>query len=58
MPTRRVFPDDESEGFRRFVEAPESDAGTDDLTVASFVHHYREAKARQSGGNVHFFLLR
>jgi aryl sulfotransferase len=50
-----MFPDDESEGFHRFIEAPETDAGTDDLTVASFVHHYREAKARQSGGNVHFF---
>ena len=50
-----MFPDDESEGFRRFVEAPATSSGTDDLTVSSFVHHCREAKARQSGGNVHLF---
>jgi hypothetical protein len=32
-----------------------TDAGTDDLTVSSMVHHYTQARARQSRGNVHFF---
>ena len=50
-----MFPEDEREGFRRFVDAPLSDAGTDDLTVASFVHHYLQAKTRAVNGNVHFF---
>ena len=50
-----MFPEDEREGFRRFVDAPLSDAGTDDLTVASFVHHYLQAKACAVNGNVHFF---
>ena len=50
-----MFPEDEGEGFRRFIEAPATSTGTDDLTVASLVHHYREALARQSNGNVHFF---
>jgi len=50
-----MFPEDEREGFRRFLEAPTTDTGTDDLTVASLVHHFSEAKARESGGNVHFF---
>jgi hypothetical protein len=50
-----MFPPDEGAGFRRFVEAPETSAGTDDLTVSSIVHHYRESRKRQVNGNVHFF---
>jgi hypothetical protein len=50
-----MFPEDESEGFRRFLEAPMTDSGSDDLTIASLTHHYREARTRESGGNVHFF---
>ena len=50
-----MFPEDEREGFRRFVEAPATDAGTDDLTVASMVHHYQQGRAREGHGNVHFF---
>lgn len=50
-----MFPKDEREGFRRFIDAPATDSGTDDLNLASFVHHYREAKVRHGGGNVHFF---
>ncbi|MDG4647859.1 sulfotransferase domain-containing protein [Roseibacterium sp. SDUM158017] len=50
-----MFPEDEHAGFRRFLDAPPTDGGTDDLTVASMVHHYREARAREARGNVHFF---
>lgn len=50
-----MFPKDEREGFRRFLEAPVTDSGTDDLTIASLAHHFREARSRASGGNVHFF---
>jgi aryl sulfotransferase len=50
-----MFPEDEREGFKRFVEASATDSGTDDLTVASLVQHYHKAKARAPRGNVHFF---
>lgn len=50
-----LFPDDIGDGFNRFLDGPLSDAGTDDLTLASVVHHYQHACARQAGGNVHFF---
>lgn len=50
-----MFPPDERAGFQRFVDGPLTDAGTDDLTISSIVHHYEQAKARQQGGNVHFF---
>ncbi len=50
-----LFPEDEREGFRRFVENPATDQGTDDFTLASIVHHFREAKVREANGNVHFF---
>lgn len=50
-----MFPEDEREGFRRFLAGSLTDGGTDDLTLASFVHHYREARAREETGNVHFF---
>ncbi|MFC6640302.1 sulfotransferase domain-containing protein [Sulfitobacter sediminilitoris] len=32
-----------------------TDAGSDYLTVASIAHHFLQSKARQAGGNVHFF---
>ena len=50
-----VVPPDVGAGFERFLVGPLTDAGTDDLTVSSMVHHYAQARARQSGGNVHFF---
>jgi len=50
-----MYPDDVSAGFKRFLDAPLTDAGTDDLTISSFFHHYMKAKARQPNGNVHFF---
>lgn len=50
-----MFPEDERAGFRRFLEGPLTDGGTDDLTVASLVHHYQESRAREAKGNVHFF---
>lgn len=50
-----MFPPDERAGFKRFLDSPLTDAGTDDLTISSIVHHYEQAKARQQRGNVHFF---
>ena len=50
-----LFPDDISAGFSRFVTGPMTDSGTDDLTVASIVHHFQQAKARADRGNVQFF---
>lgn len=50
-----MFPEDEREGFHRFLTQPATDQGTDDFTLASMVHHFHEAKAREANGNVHFF---
>ena len=50
-----MFPADIKAGFNRFLDGPLTDSGTDDLTVASVVNRYTQAKARQTGGNVHFF---
>ena len=50
-----MFPDDERAGFQRFVTAPATDMGCDDLTLASLARHYDEARAREKNGNVHFF---
>ena len=50
-----MFPPDVRAGFTRFLDSPLTDAGCDDLTISSIVHHYEQAKARKQGGNVHFF---
>ncbi len=50
-----MFGGDTRSNFQRFLTHPCTSAGTDDLTLASIVHHYREARARASGGNLHFF---
>ena len=50
-----MFPEDIREGFNRFVDAPLTDTGTDDLSLASIAHHFHQAKLRQDHGNVHFF---
>ena len=42
-------------GFKRFLEFPETEGGTDDLTLAALVNHYRQARGRKARGNVHFF---
>ena len=52
---RDLFPDDVNAGFSRFLDGTLTDAGTDDFTMSSIVHHYQQACARQSNGNVHFF---
>ena len=49
------FPDDISEGFRMFVEDDLTDSGTDDLTVASIVDHYRLVKKWAHLPNIHLF---
>ena len=50
-----MFPDNISAGFDQFIEGEPTDAGTDYLTVASIAHHFLQSRARQAGGNVHFF---
>lgn len=50
-----MFPPDIQAGFERFLDGPLTDAGCDDLTISSIVHHYAQAKVRQPKGNVHFF---
>lgn len=50
-----LFPDDEREGFHRFIDAQLTDAGTDNFSVASIAHHFLRAKAHADRGNVHFF---
>jgi len=50
-----MFPADERAGFQRFIEAPLTDTGTDDLTLASVVHHYQKSRTYADNGNVHFF---
>lgn len=50
-----MFPPDIRLGFDRFLDAPLTESGTDDLTVSSIIHHYEQATKRQPGENVHFF---
>lgn len=50
-----LFPDDVNTGFSRFLDGTLTDAGTDDFTIYSIVHHCQQARARLSNGNVHFF---
>ncbi|MEM7318697.1 MAG: sulfotransferase domain-containing protein, partial [Pseudomonadota bacterium] len=50
-----LFPEDEQAGFSRFLTGPLTEQGTDDLTLASLSRHYLQARAREDGGNVHFF---
>ena len=54
-PLAEMFPEDILSGFNQFLDDPPTDAGTDNMTVASIVHHYRQALARADNGNVHFF---
>lgn len=50
-----MFPPDEKQGFRRYVDNPATELGTDDLTVASFADHYAKSRALAGRNNVHFF---
>lgn len=50
-----MFEGDDRAVFQRFLDGPLTDAGTDDLTLASIAHHYSQASARRVNGNVHFF---
>lgn len=49
-----LFPDDLSEAFAMFLDRPASSKGTDDLTLASYVHHYRSFRAFRHLPNIHF----
>jgi aryl sulfotransferase len=46
---------DEREGFHRYVNSPAIGAGSDNHSLASFIHHFKAARRRQGRGNVHFF---
>ena len=50
-----MFPEDDRAGFHRFLTAPATSQGTDDLTLESLVHHYQQSRARAASGQVHFF---
>ncbi len=50
-----LFEGDERTGFHRFLTRPQTDQGTDDLSLAALALHYSAAKARAAKGNVHFF---
>ncbi len=50
-----VVTSDVHESFDRFLKPDLSKSGTDDLTLASIVHHYTQSLERKSQGNVHFF---
>ena len=52
---KAMVPDDVQKGFQRFLDDPLTDAGLDDFTMSSIIHHYQQARARQKKGNVHFF---
>jgi aryl sulfotransferase len=50
-----MYTDDIHESFRRFTDFPKTSAGTDDLTLASIVAHYRSFKTWAHLPNIHFF---
>ncbi len=49
-----LFPEDMSEAFAVFLDRPASSKGTDDLTLASFIHHYRSFSTFRHLPNIHF----
>jgi aryl sulfotransferase len=49
-----LFPEDMSEAFGMFLERPVSSKGTDDLTLASFEHHFRSFWEFRHMPNIHF----
>lgn len=50
-----MYPEHEGAAFARFLTAPATDSGTDDLTLASLLYHYRSFTAWAHLPNVHFF---
>lgn len=50
-----MYPEEEGAAFERFLTAPATDGGTDDLTLASLLHHYRSFSKWAHLPNVHFF---
>ncbi len=50
-----MYPDAPGAAFERFLTAPATDAGTDDLTLASYLQHYRSFSAYAHLPNIHFF---
>ncbi|WP_298849495.1 sulfotransferase domain-containing protein [uncultured Ruegeria sp.] len=49
-----LFPNDLSEAFAMFLNRPSSPKGTDDLTLRSFVHHFRTFWKFRDLPNIHF----
>ncbi len=50
-----LFPGEPGAAFARFVDAPHTDQGTDDLTLASLIQHYRSFRDWSHLPNVHLF---
>ena len=50
-----MYPEEEGAAFDRFLTAPATDGGTDDLTLASFLQHYHSFRKWAHMPNVHFF---
>ncbi|MDU8944377.1 sulfotransferase domain-containing protein [Ovoidimarina sediminis] len=50
-----LFPDTPGAAFARFLNGPLTDQGTDDLTLASLINHYRSFKTWSHLPNVHLF---
>lgn len=52
---RYLYPEKEGAAFERFLTAPATESGTDDMTLASLLYHYRSFKQWSHLPNVHFF---
>ncbi len=50
-----VFPEPSEAAFDRFLNAPATDMGTDDLTLASLLYHYHSFQQWAHLPNIHFF---
>lgn len=50
-----VYPPGPGAAFARFLTSPETSTGTDDLTLASLLHHFQSFHAWKHLPNIHFF---
>lgn len=50
-----MFPSEPGAAFERFLTGPATQSGTDDLTLASYLHHYHSFQTWAHLPNVYFF---